>query len=129
MVRIYRESYYDWPNRPTGLHIRPATYAKSLCKVSFSRCYAIVYPMKAKSVCTVSKANKVVALVWVLSFLLATPTLYVQVKKYSTNNNGWPQKVKVIRSLSLKAERRRIQNKLLPWLTNWFSNRQQMKMN
>ncbi len=35
--------------------------------------------MKAKSVCTVSKANKVVAVVWVMAFLLATPTLYVQV--------------------------------------------------
>lgn len=45
----------------------------------FVRCYAIVYPMKAKSVCTVSKAKKVVFIVWIASFILATPTLIVQV--------------------------------------------------
>ena len=45
------------------------------------RCYAIVYPMKAKSVWTDSKANKVVALVWLLSFLLALPTIHVQVSR------------------------------------------------
>lgn len=36
--------------------------------------------MKAKSVCTVKKSIKVVIGVWILSFILATPTLLVQVK-------------------------------------------------
>ena len=35
--------------------------------------------MKAKSVCTVSKARKVVVVVWFSSFILAVPTLIVQV--------------------------------------------------
>lgn len=43
------------------------------------RYYAIVYPMKAKSVCTVSKAKKVIVLVWLASFIMGMPTLVVQV--------------------------------------------------
>ena len=43
------------------------------------RYYAIVYPMKAKSVCTVSKAKKVIGLVWLASFIMGMPTLVVQV--------------------------------------------------
>ena len=35
--------------------------------------------MKAKSVCTVGKSIKVVFAVWILSFVLAVPTLIVQV--------------------------------------------------
>ena len=63
------------------------------------RCYAIVYPMKAKSVCTVSKANKVVGIVWLLAFLLATPTLQVQVTiffKYILSG-GEPRRKRKIR--------------------------------
>ncbi len=37
--------------------------------------------MKAKSVCTVSKAKKVVGFVWTVSFLLGAPTILVQVSK------------------------------------------------
>ena len=43
------------------------------------RYYAIVYPMKAKSVCTVSKAKKVIVLVWLASFIMGMPNLVVQV--------------------------------------------------
>jgi hypothetical protein len=43
------------------------------------RCYAIVYPMKAKSVCTVRKAKIVLAFVWIGSFVLAIPTVFIQV--------------------------------------------------
>ena len=49
---------------------------------SIFRCYAILYPIKAKLVCTVSKAYKVVGMVWTLSFLLAIPMLFIQVGKY-----------------------------------------------
>ena len=45
---------------------------------SILRCYAIVYPMKAKSVCTVKKSIKVVIAVWFMAFVLASPTLIVQ---------------------------------------------------
>jgi hypothetical protein len=44
------------------------------------RCYAIVYPLKAKSVCTVSKAKIVLAFVWAGAFILATPTIFIQVR-------------------------------------------------
>ena len=38
--------------------------------------------MKAKSFCTVGKSIKVVFAVWILSFILALPTLVVQVNIY-----------------------------------------------
>ena len=38
--------------------------------------------MKAKSFCTVGKSIKVVFAVWILSFILALPTLIVQVNIY-----------------------------------------------
>ncbi len=47
--------------------------------MNVNRCYAIVYPMKAKSVCTVKKAKIVLAFVWAGSFLLAVPTIFIQV--------------------------------------------------
>ncbi len=51
----------------------------NLTVMSLERCYAIVKPMQAKSVCTVSKAYRVVVAVWVASVALASPTLYIQV--------------------------------------------------
>ncbi|TRY75495.1 hypothetical protein TCAL_13432, partial [Tigriopus californicus] len=50
----------------------------NLTVMSLERCYAIVYPMKAKSVCTVSRANKAVCMIWLLAIVLAIPTLIVQ---------------------------------------------------
>ena len=50
----------------------------NLTVMSIERCYAIVHPMKAKSFCTVGKSIKVVFAVWILSFILAIPTLIVQ---------------------------------------------------
>ena len=44
--------------------------------------------MKAKSVCTVSKAYKVIAVVWLLAFFLAVPTLVVQVKLFESCFNS-----------------------------------------
>ncbi|XP_059099323.1 G-protein coupled receptor 54-like [Tigriopus californicus] len=52
----------------------------NLTVMSLERCYAIVYPMKAKSVCTVSRANKAVCMIWLLAIVLAIPTLIVQTK-------------------------------------------------
>ena len=65
-------------------HVSIRVYSKSILKVYIyflimPRYYAIVYPMKAKSVCTVSKAKKVIVLVWLASFIMGMPTLVVQV--------------------------------------------------
>ena len=51
----------------------------ALVPVLFFRCYAIKYPLKARSVCTNSRAKKSVVLVWGLAMVLATPILYIQV--------------------------------------------------
>ncbi|XP_071744618.1 G-protein coupled receptor 54-like [Lepeophtheirus salmonis] len=56
----------------------------NLTVMSLERCYAIVYPLKAKSICTVSKAQRVVFGVWVSAFFLATPILFIQPVKYNT---------------------------------------------
>lgn len=43
------------------------------------RCYAVLYPMKAMYVCSISKARRAVGVIWLLSLILATPALVVQV--------------------------------------------------
>ncbi len=43
------------------------------------RYYAIVHPMKAQYLCTLSQARKVICGIWIASFVLATPTAWIQV--------------------------------------------------
>jgi 7 transmembrane receptor (rhodopsin family) len=52
----------------------------TLTAMSIERYYAIVHPMKAQYLCTVSQAKKVISATWVLSFILAMPTLWIQVR-------------------------------------------------
>ena len=47
---------------------------------SSCRYYAIVHPLKAQYLCTISKAKKTVLLAWVSAFLLGVPVLFVQVR-------------------------------------------------
>ncbi len=44
-----------------------------------SRYYAILYPMKAKYICTKDRTRRVIVLLWALSFALAAPIIYGQV--------------------------------------------------
>jgi hypothetical protein len=44
------------------------------------RYYAIVHPLKAQYLCTISKAKKTVLVTWTSAFLLAIPILWVQVR-------------------------------------------------
>ena len=53
----------------------------NLTAMSMERFYAIVYPLQARRVCTVSQARTVVALAWVLAILLALPRNWIQVRK------------------------------------------------
>lgn len=43
------------------------------------RYYAIVHPIRAQYLCTLSQARKVIVGIWVASFVLATPTVLIQV--------------------------------------------------
>ena len=43
------------------------------------RYYAIVHPLKAQYLCTLSRAKKTVLAAWAMAFVLATPILFVQV--------------------------------------------------
>ncbi|XP_066946040.1 G-protein coupled receptor 54-like [Macrobrachium rosenbergii] len=43
------------------------------------RCYAIIYPMKAIYVCTISKARKATIVIWIASFILASPNLLIRI--------------------------------------------------
>ncbi|XP_073997680.1 QRFP-like peptide receptor isoform X2 [Rhodnius prolixus] len=52
----------------------------TLTAMSVERYYAIVHPMKAKYVCTISQARKIIFTTWVASFFLAVPILFVQVQ-------------------------------------------------
>lgn len=52
----------------------------TLTAMSLERYYAIVHPMKAKSVCTMSQTRKIIACIWCLSILLALPILRVQIQ-------------------------------------------------
>ncbi|TRY72287.1 hypothetical protein TCAL_16178, partial [Tigriopus californicus] len=55
--------------------------ALNLTGMSMERCYAIRYPLKARSVCTNNRAQKSVAFLWILSLILSTPVLFIQVHK------------------------------------------------
>ncbi|XP_021935552.1 pyroglutamylated RFamide peptide receptor-like isoform X3 [Zootermopsis nevadensis] len=50
----------------------------TLTAMSIERYYAIVHPMKAKYMCTISQARKIIFGIWVASFLLAVPNLFSQ---------------------------------------------------
>ncbi|XP_033607416.1 pyroglutamylated RF-amide peptide receptor [Cryptotermes secundus] len=50
----------------------------TLTAMSIERYYAIVHPMKAKYMCTISQARKIILGIWVASFLLAVPNLVSQ---------------------------------------------------
>lgn len=53
----------------------------TLTGLSLERYYAILHPMKSKYVCTISLARRSVISIWILSFLMATPTLAGQIHK------------------------------------------------
>ncbi|GAB6033026.1 hypothetical protein CHUAL_012217 [Chamberlinius hualienensis] len=53
----------------------------TMTSMSLERYYAILHPMKAKYICTISQARKVIAVIWAMSFLLATPIIFLQVHK------------------------------------------------
>ena len=48
--------------------------------IVISRYYAILYPMRAKYVCTVGRARRAILILWILSFILAIPILIGQVR-------------------------------------------------
>ncbi|XP_022915499.1 QRFP-like peptide receptor [Onthophagus taurus] len=50
----------------------------TLTAISIERYYAILHPMQARYICTVSQARKVIAVTWILAILLATPVIFVQ---------------------------------------------------
>ncbi|XP_024085853.1 trissin receptor-like [Cimex lectularius] len=52
----------------------------TLTAMSVERYYAIVHPMKAKYVCTIRQARKIIVSTWLSSFLLAVPILFIQVE-------------------------------------------------
>ena len=56
----------------------------NLTCMSMERFYAIVYPLRSRSVCTVSQARRVVAVAWLLAVVLALPRNWIQVSEQST---------------------------------------------
>ncbi|KAL1451505.1 hypothetical protein WDU94_005876 [Cyamophila willieti] len=51
----------------------------TLTVMSIERYYAIMYPMKAKYICTISQTKKTIAAIWLISAILAAPILLVQI--------------------------------------------------
>ncbi|XP_047120148.1 pyroglutamylated RF-amide peptide receptor-like [Schistocerca piceifrons] len=51
----------------------------TLTAMSIERYYAIVHPMRAKYICTISQARKIILGIWCASFLLAFPAIFVQI--------------------------------------------------
>ena len=54
----------------------------NLTCMSMERFYAIVYPLRSRSVCTVSQARRVVGVAWLLAVVLALPRNWIQVKRF-----------------------------------------------
>ncbi|XP_061175675.1 QRFP-like peptide receptor [Saccostrea echinata] len=53
----------------------------TLTGLSLERYYAILHPIKSKYVCTISLARRSVLCIWILSIIMATPTLAGQTHK------------------------------------------------
>lgn len=53
----------------------------TLTAMSVERYYAIVHPMRAQYICTISQARRIVIIVWCGSFILAIPMIFVQIHK------------------------------------------------
>ncbi|XP_019880303.1 QRFP-like peptide receptor isoform X2 [Aethina tumida] len=51
----------------------------TLTAISIERYYAIVHPMRAKYICTISQAKKIILVIWIVSFVLGEPTLHAQI--------------------------------------------------
>ncbi|XP_064097653.1 G-protein coupled receptor 54-like isoform X2 [Macrobrachium nipponense] len=85
-VKIARLFSYTWT---MGYFLCKLIYymqtVSSVCSVltltimSLERCYAIIYPMKAIYVCTISKARKATLVIWIASFILASPNLLIRI--------------------------------------------------
>ncbi|RZC36908.1 pyroglutamylated RFamide peptide receptor-like, partial [Asbolus verrucosus] len=50
----------------------------NLTGISIERYYAIVHPMRAKYICTIKQAKRIILILWILSFLFGIPTLFAQ---------------------------------------------------
>ncbi|KAJ3622910.1 hypothetical protein MTP99_019181 [Tenebrio molitor] len=59
----------------------------TLTAISMERYYAIVHPMRAKYICTIHQAKRIIGVIWIMSFVLAVPTLIAQVHLPVKNNN------------------------------------------
>ncbi|XP_033217752.1 QRFP-like peptide receptor isoform X2 [Belonocnema kinseyi] len=53
----------------------------TLTAMSVERYYAIVHPMRAQYICTISQARRIVIIVWFASFILAIPMAFIQIHK------------------------------------------------
>ncbi|XP_054159868.1 allatostatin-A receptor-like [Oppia nitens] len=60
----------------------------NLVAVSFERYVVIVFPIRSRSLCTMSNCKKIMVIVWMLSLLLATPVIFTKntVKTTFANN-------------------------------------------
>lgn len=52
--------------------------------IFYFRYYAIVHPMKAKYICTISQAKKIILTTWIASIVLALPNFLIQVRVTGT---------------------------------------------
>ncbi|KYM82922.1 Pyroglutamylated RFamide peptide receptor [Atta colombica] len=53
----------------------------TLTAMSIERYYAIVHPMRAQYICTISQARKIVIITWIAAFLLGVPMTFTQLNK------------------------------------------------
>ncbi|XP_019645412.1 PREDICTED: gastrin/cholecystokinin type B receptor-like [Branchiostoma belcheri] len=73
----------------------------TLTAIAYERNYIIVYPMKAKSECTMSRTRRVIAMIWITSLILCAPVLYgQQLNRYEWPvytayhcQKGWPRRI------------------------------------
>ncbi|XP_028134502.1 QRFP-like peptide receptor [Diabrotica virgifera virgifera] len=84
-VKVAKLFSYTWEMGAVvckGIHYMQ--YVSAICSVltltaiSIERYYAIVHPMKAKYVCTISQAKKIILVIWILAIFLGAPTLKAQ---------------------------------------------------
>ncbi|XP_059508745.1 neurotensin receptor type 1 isoform X2 [Stegostoma tigrinum] len=64
------------------------TYATAfnIASLSIERYLAICHPFKAKTLMSTSRTKKLISMIWLLSFLLATPMTFTMGEKYGTTD-------------------------------------------
>ncbi|XP_071799797.1 QRFP-like peptide receptor [Asterias amurensis] len=70
--------------------VSPTCSIYTLTVIALERCYAVLFPLETKSVLTMGRTRRMVAIIWMWSFLTCTPTLFSKTTRdFEMNGDEW----------------------------------------